>query len=1238
MTASSQHLLIALCLSLLALPTSSIFSASRSKLTYGGGQARAARDAPSTLASINTTLVLDLPINEWTAVPTTLNSPGARTLSASGMITRSCGDVLLIHGGSTTQALQSLEFAALTDTWVLELSFMHWRELKPKTQPPPRGGGTMNALGSRFFLLFGANQSSPLNDVWLFDFQFIIDFCSGPASESDWIKVNTICIGEACEGSGPPARWAHSTAKISHSLFTFGGIRTPWSNGFTATFDLTDGHVWRLSENTTATPSSSSSSSASSVFVWERVPVVGGTGPGPRGGCQFVTFNNSLFLTGGFNITSDTLHDAWLLLVSDPDSAAVTASWVALTPLFGSVMPFFAFGAATLVEEKVVTYGGINCPGCAYDLGQLFPEANAQVFVWEINLSNSTVSVVEQGVFHFSPAPAGRVAPVVAALEETLLVFGGLNVFASYCLQDVWSIAIFGQKSAWTELATPMTPPASVFSGLTVVSVPQIAPDNVTVRDNINFLSFGGQGIEFPTSPSFWHFFINRQVWEEVTLFNLSTALMPAAQWGHTQVAMGDSVLTVFGGITPLPNGTTIVLADLFAFEPHYYGLFGSWVNLSRNTPSLSPWPPARAYHVAVAHGDFMYIHGGCISQLQVFLGPCNQTLNDLWVWQRSTNTWTSLTSGPALYVHAAVLLGDTIYVYGGLSSTLQAHGDLHVYNTQMNQWSLVEARSSNTGESPLGRAALQLVALGQAGFMLAGGATYVSSTLQSLTDTWIYYTQENRWYEVTTTGPSPAWGASVATLTGLGEFFVYGGSNDSFIPQNQFLALQVGCNQGDFSPNFSSVPCKPCDAGLFSITAGATACVGQCAYPFTTPFRGATSEHNCSICLDKFCNDHGSCSVSMTDGKRLPSCRCTGWYRLGDTNNCKTPVLAIVIACTMSFVALSLIVGALFLYMRSQRGRFESQYQLSEKLLQSTSETLGRLERVWKIDPASLVIHQDELIGKGQFGEVFRGEYEDKDVAIKCLKDLWLRLDEDSTQLFEKEVAHLRTLRHKNIVFFYGAGLFDGKRPFIVVEFMANGSLDHLLHSPIELSPSRLLQFAIDCAGGIAFLHRQTPQLVHRDLKCANLLVSDKFVVKVADFGTAKLCGLTDSERRASLSVKTGSFGGNSGFGGTICWAAPEVLSGRPFTPPSDVYSFGIVMWEIAAREYPYMHLTSLTSMRDFVMRGGRPPLEPCTRLLPAYASLAESCWTVLPVHRPTMAQALARLTDMSKLVESEV
>lgn len=147
-----------------------------------------------------------------------------------------------------------------------------------------------------------------------------------------------------------------------------------------------------------------------------------------------------------------------------------------------------------------------------------------------------------------------------------------------------------------------------------------------------------------------------------------------------------------------------------------------------------------------------------------------------------------------------------------------------------------------------------------------------------------------------------------------------------------------------------------------------------------------------------------------------------------------------------------------------------------------------------------------------------------------------------------------MEALRHPNIVMFLGACT---KQPnfAIVLQYCARGSLWSTIQNlDIPISWEDRRKFALDTARGVNYLHTCSPPIIHRDLKSLNLLLDDSYKVKLADFGWTK--GLEN--------YMTGKIG-------TYQWMAPEVIASQKYSQKADVFSYGIILWEIASREPPF-------------------------------------------------------------------
>eukprot|EP01018_Ginkgo_biloba_P004723 Gb_28014 [translate_table: standard] len=247
--------------------------------------------------------------------------------------------------------------------------------------------------------------------------------------------------------------------------------------------------------------------------------------------------------------------------------------------------------------------------------------------------------------------------------------------------------------------------------------------------------------------------------------------------------------------------------------------------------------------------------------------------------------------------------------------------------------------------------------------------------------------------------------------------------------------------------------------------------------------------------------------------------------------------------------------------------------------------------------DVAEWEIHWEDInlrdrIGLGSYGEVYRGEWHGTEVAVKKF------LDQDisgaALEEFRSEVRIMKRLRHPNVLLFMGA-VTSAPNLSIVTEFLPRGSLYRLIHRPnIQLDKRRCLKMALDVAKGMNYLHNSTPMIVHRDLKSPNLLVDKNWVVKVCDFGLSR--------------VKHNTFLSSKSTAGTPEWMAPEVLRNEPSNEKCDVYSFGVILWELATLQQPWdgMNPMQVVGAVGFQHRC----LDIPDNMDPGVANIIKQCW----------------------------
>ena len=235
-------------------------------------------------------------------------------------------------------------------------------------------------------------------------------------------------------------------------------------------------------------------------------------------------------------------------------------------------------------------------------------------------------------------------------------------------------------------------------------------------------------------------------------------------------------------------------------------------------------------------------------------------------------------------------------------------------------------------------------------------------------------------------------------------------------------------------------------------------------------------------------------------------------------------------------------------------------------------------------------------LLSQGGFGRTFEAKWKNRTVAVKvCVGDL---LEHKSP-----EIEILTSLPpHPNIITFFGVSLSsDHINTYIVTELAVNGSLhDYLYVKMGKPSPDQSLAWALQVASGMQHLHSNN--VVHRDLKSANILLCYGLFAKVTDFDTAR----TMMKTTMTLSA------------GTLRWMAPEIMADveANINKMCDVFSYGMVMYEIFACEIPYANLVGDFRVGMAVLQGERPPV-PAT-LPPFLHPLLQACWNENPNHRP--------------------
>uniref|UniRef100_A0A8C7U9W3 mitogen-activated protein kinase kinase kinase n=1 Tax=Oncorhynchus mykiss TaxID=8022 RepID=A0A8C7U9W3_ONCMY len=236
------------------------------------------------------------------------------------------------------------------------------------------------------------------------------------------------------------------------------------------------------------------------------------------------------------------------------------------------------------------------------------------------------------------------------------------------------------------------------------------------------------------------------------------------------------------------------------------------------------------------------------------------------------------------------------------------------------------------------------------------------------------------------------------------------------------------------------------------------------------------------------------------------------------------------------------------------------------------------------------------QWVGSGAQGAVFLGKFHGEDVAVKKVRDIK-----------ETEIKHLRKLKHPNIITFKGI-CTQAPCYCILMEYCAQGQLYEVLRAGRKITPSLLIDWAMGIAGGMNYLHLH--KIIHRDLKSPNMLITHDDLVKISDFGTSK--ELIDKSMKMS-------------FAGTVAWMAPEVIRNEPVSEKVDIWSFGVVLWEMLTGEVPYKDVDSSAIIWGVGNNSLNLPIpESCPD---GFKILLRQCWNCKPRNRPSFRQILLHL-----------
>ena len=330
------------------------------------------------------------------------------------------------------------------------------------------------------------------------------------------------------------------------------------------------------------------------------------------------------------------------------------------------------------------------------------------------------------------------------------------------------------------------------------------------------------------------------------------------------------------------------------------------------------------------------------------------------------------------------------------------------------------------------------------------------------------------------------------------------------------------------------------------------------------------------------------------------------------------------------------------------------------ENLIQELSRKSKYFYSSLNLNGLNYFINFDEIkkdkikIGQGGFGEIYLGNWQGKKVAIKKLTLINLRVGDNNLSKFINEINIISSLRHPNIVLYMGASV-DKDNYYMITEYLPNGTLFDLLHNnnntnsnnnnkknnnnygeninnnslistnnnsinnfdnysknSFFLNDSMKIKIALQIAFVIKYLHSR--KIVHCDLKSPNILIDKNYNIKLGDFGLSRFIGKNSENIKGKI--------------GTPHWMAPEILLGGKYEYHSDIFSYGMILWEILTGDIPYNNIDPkkienlITNEKNIVK-------------VPDYGNLilrklCKSCINYEPEKRPSIDEILKELKNI--------
>ncbi len=652
------------------------------------------------------------------------------------------------------------------------------------------------------------------------------------------------------------------------------------------------------------------------------------------------------------------------------------------------------------------------------------------------------------------------------------------------------------------------------------------------------------------------------------------------------------------------------------------------------------PIPPRYNFTLVTINSSSALLFGG--------INSTGNASNDLWEFSLTHRMWKKVeheVSVPApRYGHAAAVTEFDMFVFAGLNGSHYCNQELWRFDLSDNSWSMVVERKKYSSSVVVKYCQVAMIA--QAKTLWITAKLYSETRVDWSDNVWMFNLDIQEWTVIAET-PSSV----LVTISIMSSLAFWQGNLVRFArtgtARGGLVYMKVGCPRGSASSDIFRLPCHFCKIGFYA-NVGSTKC-SKCPNGTTTKSERSSTVTDCNFCVTGYCY-RGRCLVVRNTITQVPVCTCTIGFTGSHCQDATYYYIGMGVILVIGIITLLVII---LWRTRKQRKKRETAFR----------RHIQTLNDAWQIRWQE--IEQQDEIGGGASGRVWKAQYRNMDVAVKMLI-----ADEDSQSSLEfaQEIKFMQTMRHPNIVLFIGAGTTSAQtQPFLVLEFAHRGSLRHVLGDvSIEIKQNRKIAFALDASKGMEFLHQLDPPRIHRDVKSENLLVSQSWIVKVADFGLGKslrsrrehrqadrYMPLIDNDSPSDSMYKMKADLMEDGIG-TVRWRAPELSRRKTYDGSIDVYrysktcipliyllillylannncifSFGIVLWEIWSRGFPFEEHRFGYQVENAVERGERPVIpDDCPDV---YATIMKACWAENARDRPSFSEVVNCLENMN-------